>query len=358
MCRASPGCATRPSRTERIRRRPRAQGTCGTRTAWALTAQVPSGELPAGMIDPGTDPLLLLARALPQSGRFSSAVQRDVRFPLHAPIEGKIPPSGPLTSLDFQQVPLAFPFVVRVPPLPRFRDSYLSRALVVGSVTAPGQGTVPLGLGAAVNANPVDPNTDTQPLLSSPGLVRVRMAPAHHGLEGQAYRLTAVASSGAFGGEEPVGRATSAVMTALGHPSSTRRADSGDARRCVPRHPGGCPLQPGRVAVAGLLPREWRWRPPCPARRSCARPSPTRPVVAGRCGWRPPRRHRRASARASFRHGGPHLPGRHGGLARVAVGGGAGGGHAEGKARTSPRWRSPEALRPNRSRRRCAPCPR
>ncbi|MBN8467922.1 carboxypeptidase regulatory-like domain-containing protein [Corallococcus exiguus] len=234
-------------------------GTCGTRTAWALTAQVPSGELPAGMMDPGADPLLLLARVLPQSGRFSSAVQRDVRFPLHAPIEGKIPPSGPLTSLDFQQVPLAFPFVVRVPPLPRFRDSYLSRALVVGSVTAPGQGTVPLGLGAAVNANPVDPNTDTQPLLSSPGLVRVRMAPAHHGLEGQAYRLVAVASSGALGGEEPVGLATSAVMTPLDaphfDPEGTTPVTLADAFLGIPE---GAHYNPDASPWHGLLPREWR----------------------------------------------------------------------------------------------------
>ncbi|RKG59764.1 carboxypeptidase regulatory-like domain-containing protein [Corallococcus sp. AB011P] len=234
-------------------------GTCGTRTAWALTAQVPSGELPAGMMDPSADPLLLLARALPQSGRFSSAVQRDVRFPLYAPIEGMTPPAGPLTSLDFQQVPLAFPFVVRVPPLPRFRDSYLCRALVVGSVTAPGQGTVPLGLGAAVNANPVDPNTDTQPLLSSPGLVRVRMAPAHHGLEGQPYRLVAVASSGALGGEEPVGLATSAVMTALDaprfDPEGIQPVMLGDMFLGIPV---GARYNPDASPWHGLLPREWR----------------------------------------------------------------------------------------------------
>ncbi|MBN9685064.1 MULTISPECIES: carboxypeptidase-like regulatory domain-containing protein [unclassified Corallococcus] len=234
-------------------------GTCGTRTAWALTAQVPSGELPAGMMNPSTDPLLLLARALPQSGRFSSAVQRDVRFPLYAPIDGMSPPAGPLTSLDFQQVPLAFPFVVRVPPLPRFRDSYLARALVVGSVSAPGRGTVPLGLGAAVNANPVDPNTDTQPLLSSPGLVRVRMAPAHHGLEGQAYRLVAVASSGALGGEEPVGQATSAVMTPLDalrfDPEGLQPVTLGNMFLGIPE---GARYNPDTLPWHGLLPREWR----------------------------------------------------------------------------------------------------
>lgn len=234
-------------------------GGCGTRTAWALTAQVPSGELPAGMMDPRTDPLLLLARALPPSGRFFSSVERDVQFALRSPNPGGPESPAPLTTLDFQQVPLAFPFVVRVPPLPRFRGGYLERALVVGSVSAPGRGTVPLGLGAAVNANPVDPNTDTQPGLTSPGLVRVRMAPAHHGLEGRAYRMTAVASSGAFGGEEPVGRATSAVMSALGgplfDPEGWTPVTLGDAFLAIPE---GAHYNPDTSLWHGLLPREWR----------------------------------------------------------------------------------------------------
>ncbi|WP_158621671.1 carboxypeptidase regulatory-like domain-containing protein [Corallococcus aberystwythensis] len=234
-------------------------GGCGTRTAWALTAQVPSGELPAGMMDPGTDPLLLLARALPPSGRFSSAIARDVQFALRPPDPGGPVSPAPLTPLDFQQVPLAFPFVVRVPPLPRFRDGYLSRALVVGSVTAPGRGTVPLGLGAAVNANPVDPNTDMQPGLSAPGFVRVRMAPAHHGLEGRPYRLTAVASSGVFGGEESVGQATSAVMSPLEaprfDPEGLLPVTLSDAFLAIPE---GARYNPYASLWHGLLPREWR----------------------------------------------------------------------------------------------------
>ncbi|WP_223646416.1 carboxypeptidase regulatory-like domain-containing protein [Corallococcus sp. EGB] len=234
-------------------------GGCGTRTAWALTAQVPSGELPAGMMDPGTDPLLLLARALPPSGRFFSSIERDVQFVLRSPEPGEPESPAPPTSLDFRQVPLAFPFVVRVPPLPRFRDGYLGRALVVGSVTAPGRGMVPLGLGAAVNINPADPNTDTQPGMTAPGLVRVRMAPAHHGLEGRPYRLTVVASSGAFGGEEPVGRATSAVMSPLDAPLFDPEGVSprtlGDVFLAIPE---GAHYNPDASLWHGLLPREWR----------------------------------------------------------------------------------------------------
>ncbi|TSC20370.1 carboxypeptidase regulatory-like domain-containing protein [Corallococcus sp. Z5C101001] len=240
-------------------------GACGTRAAWALTAQVPSGELPAGMMEPGVDPLLLLARALPPSGRFSSVVSRDVQFTLRPPGAGEPSRLAPVVQ-DFQQVPLAFPFVVRVPSLPRFRDGFLERTVVMGSVVAPGRGMVPLGLGAAINVNPADPNTDTQPGLSTPGLVRVRMAPAHHGLEGQAYRLLALASSGPLGGELPAGVATSALMTALDaphfDPDGTQPVTFPDAFLAVPE---GARYNPDAFIWHGLLPREWRMDTPVPS---------------------------------------------------------------------------------------------
>ncbi|RKH02356.1 carboxypeptidase regulatory-like domain-containing protein [Corallococcus sp. CA053C] len=233
-------------------------GACGTRTAWALTTQVPSGELPAGMMDPGTDPLLLLARALPPSGRFSSALLRDVQFTLRPPNAGEAPRLTPV-AYDFRQVPLAFPFVARVPALPRFRDRYLERTVVLGTVTAPGRGTVPLGLGAAVNANPSDPNTDLLPGLTAPGLVRLRMAPAHHGLEGQPYRLLALASSGALGGDVTPGTATSAVMADLDaprfDPEGTRPVTFPTPFAGIPE---GARYNPDVATWHGLLPREWR----------------------------------------------------------------------------------------------------
>ncbi|RKG82579.1 carboxypeptidase regulatory-like domain-containing protein [Corallococcus terminator] len=233
-------------------------GACGTRSAWALTAQVPSGELPAGMMDPGTDPLLLLARALPQSGRFSSSIIRDVQFTLRSPGGGEAVRTTPVTH-DFRQVPLGFPFVVRVPALPLLREGYPERALVLGTVAVPGRGLVPLGLGAAVNANPSDPLTDTQPGLLTPGFVRVRMAPAHHGLEGQPYRLLALASSGPLTGEVPAGAATSAVFAPLDaprfDPEGTQPVTFSDAFLSVPE---GSRYNPDLLPWHGLLPREWR----------------------------------------------------------------------------------------------------
>ncbi|RYZ41993.1 MAG: carboxypeptidase regulatory-like domain-containing protein [Myxococcaceae bacterium] len=233
-------------------------GACGTRSAWALTAQVPPGGLPAGTMDPGTDPLLLLARALPQSGRFSSSLVRDVQFPLR-------PPGGgdamrlPLVTHDFRQVPLGFPFVVRLPALPPFRDGYPERALVLGTVAVPGRGLVPLGLGAAVNTSPSDPLTDTQPGLLTPGFVRVRMAPAHHGLEGQPYRLLALASSGALMGELSAGTGTSAVFAPLEaprfDPEGAQPVTFSESFLSVPE---GSRYNPDLLPWHGLLPREWR----------------------------------------------------------------------------------------------------
>jgi hypothetical protein len=225
-------------------------GACGTRTAWALTAQAPSSELPPGMMDPLTDPTLLLVRALPPSGRFFSTLTRDVRFPLRAGVQGLPGADGPLTPLDLRRMPLAFPFVVRLPALPRFRGSYLERALVLGTVTAPGRGTVPLGLGAAVNINPVDPNTDAQGGFTTPGFVRMRMAPAHDGLEGQAYRLVALASSGA---------ATSTTMSPLDAP----RFDPDGASPVVfpghfPAIPEGARYNFDAAPWNGLSSRQWR----------------------------------------------------------------------------------------------------
>ncbi|MBE4749313.1 carboxypeptidase regulatory-like domain-containing protein [Corallococcus sp. ZKHCc1 1396] len=233
-------------------------GACGTRSAWALTAQVPSGELPAGTMDTGTDPLLLLARALPPSGRFSSSLVRDVQFTLRPPNGGEAVPLAPVMH-DFQQVPLAFPFVVRVPALPRFRDGYPERAVVLGSVAAPGRGLVPLGLGAAINTQPSDPLTDTQPGLLAPGFVRVRMAPGHHGLEGQPYRLLALASSGALVGESAAGSATSAVFAPLAaprfDPEGTEPVTFPEGFLSIPE---GSHYNPDVLPWHGLLPREWR----------------------------------------------------------------------------------------------------
>ncbi|ATB48314.1 hypothetical protein [Corallococcus macrosporus] len=180
-------------------------GACGTRTVWALTGALPLKDLPLNVLEPGMDPLLQLGRLLPTSTRFVSALARDASFTL-APTPGILAGEPDVSAAEFAQaqpfgaetsgVRLSFPFTVRVPPLPQFRGTYLDRTYAMATVAVPGRGLVPLGLGAAANVAPADPNTDADARLGRPGVVAVRMAPAHQGLEGQPYRLVVSASSG------------------------------------------------------------------------------------------------------------------------------------------------------------------
>ncbi|MBZ4419921.1 carboxypeptidase-like regulatory domain-containing protein [Myxococcus sp. RHSTA-1-4] len=200
-------------------------GACGTRAAWALQGGLPLRELPLNALEPGVDPLLLLGRLVPGSPRFSSTVRRDTRFTLDL-TPGITSGAPDVESVRYPRavsfaeggVRLAFPFAVRVPELPRYRGVYLDRAYVLATVSAPGRGVVPLGLGAATNAAPADPNTDKDERLASPGLVLVRMAPAHGGLEGQPYRLVVAATSTLAREDASAAVATSALLVDLPGP--------------------------------------------------------------------------------------------------------------------------------------------
>ncbi len=194
-------------------------GACGTRTGWALAGDVPPTEVPPSLLGSTLDVSQVLAQSIPLLRRFQSSVVRDVQFRL-VPTPGAAsgtPDFHDTTHFasvdhDFQQLPLGFPFVVRVPSLPRYRGVFLDGAFVLGTASVPGQGLVPLGLGIAVNVAPADPNTDVQAGLPAPGLVSVRMAPTHHGLEGSGYRLLVLSTSNAALGDTSVGAASSALV--------------------------------------------------------------------------------------------------------------------------------------------------
>jgi hypothetical protein len=197
-------------------------GACGTRSAWALAGDVPLSELPPSIFGPAPDLNQLLAQSIPLLRRFQSSVVRDVQFRLKpTPVDAAGAPDfrdmAHFTALDhdFQQLRLGFHFAVRVPELPRYRNAYLDSATVLGAASVPGRGLVPLGLGMAVNTTPADPKTDTQAGLPSPGLVSVRMAPAHHGLEGSPYRLLVLATSNAATTDASAGVASSALLEPL-----------------------------------------------------------------------------------------------------------------------------------------------
>ena len=200
-----------------------ALGACGTRTAWALAGDIPLNELPPSLLTGGAvDMNQLLAQILPLLRRFSSSVVRDVQFRLSETpgVSTGEPDFSNQTHFarvehDFQQMPLGFHFAVRVPELPRYRGVWMDSAFVLGAAQVPGRGSVPLGLGLAVNTNPADPNTDTQAGLPAPGLVSVRMAPTHHGLEGNPYALILMASSSAAANDASAGLASSVLVHRL-----------------------------------------------------------------------------------------------------------------------------------------------
>jgi hypothetical protein len=242
-------------------------GTCGTRTAWALAGDVPPTEIPPSLFGPTLDVSQVLAQSIPLLRRFQSSVVRDVQFRL-VPTPGASDGAPDFRDTahftpvdhDFQQLPLGFQFAVRVPSLPRYHGAFLDGAFVLGAAGVPGRGLVPLGLGIAVNVSPADPNTDLQAGLPAPGLVSVRMAPTHHGLEGSAYRLIVLATSNAALSDTSAGAASSALVEPLASLSFDPRGSTP-----VPISGGFLPIPDGArynfnaVPYRGLEGRQFRF---------------------------------------------------------------------------------------------------
>ncbi len=206
-----------------------AAGTCGTRSAWGLTGDVPFAELPIEAVLAGgfnaSNIGTLLGRVIPIFKRFNSTVVRDVQFDLKtAPFDGGIYNFSDTSHFTAQNlnfapgtagstaVPLSFAFAAKLPEMPKFASQYADGLLMLGGVNVPGRGVVPLGIGVAVNTAPKDGQTDTQLDLPSPGLVQMRMAPAHHGLEGNDYRLLIAAVSAAAVSDSTAGLGASVLF--------------------------------------------------------------------------------------------------------------------------------------------------
>jgi hypothetical protein len=225
--RGLPGVCAQPMAGEPSAEAAIRAGRCGTRSAWSFTADLPVTQLPLEPLAGGAGNINLaglLARSIPLFKGFSSSVVRDVAYPLHpAPLtDAGIPDTADASrfvTLDhsFAQppnVPLGFGFVARVPSLPKLGSGYVDSLVLLGTASVPGRGLVPLGLGAAVNSN-ADALTDIQSGLSAQGLVAVRMAPTHHGLEGSDYGLIAVTMALESATDVSLGFAASALYQRL-----------------------------------------------------------------------------------------------------------------------------------------------
>lgn len=202
-------------------------GTCGTRTAWALSGDVPLSDLPISAVAGGLDNINigeLLASVLPIFKKFNSTISRDVQFslrPFTTPGEyGDILNDAAYTTqnLDFTQIPLAFSFVTNMPALPRYKGSYADGVAIIGGANVIGRGVVPLGIGVGVNlddtAGAIDDKIDAIDELAV-GQIGVRMAPTHHGLEGSQYGLLAAAISAKALNDASAGIGASALFTRL-----------------------------------------------------------------------------------------------------------------------------------------------
>ena len=253
-----------------------AAGACGTRTAWSFVGDVPLNLLPIDTLLGGgnlgdLDVSRLLSRLSPIVSTLSSSVSRDVRFALkRTPHDGGVPDFSDESSFSqvdhpFVQMPLAFPFVLAVPDLPKYRGAYASSALVIGGANVAGRGPVPLGLGAAVNADGssrVDP--PSQGSLAS-GQIPLRMAPTHHGLEGSPYTILVAALVGTGSSDASATPGGSFILSSM--PDNQLPFDP-DGRSPVdlsgfpfPPYPEGAQFNFLDTATAQVPPRSFRFAP-------------------------------------------------------------------------------------------------
>lgn len=200
-----------------------ADGTCGTQSAWALTGNVPLGSFPIDLLfASGRVEFMPLLLRMPVDGlALGSSVVRDAKFTF-VPTPGVATGQPDLTATShfarenhvFAQVRSGFLFGVRPPTLPRGPAGFPDQVISTGAVHVGGRGLIPLGFGVRGNIVPADGEVDA--LGGAPGQMLVRMAPAHHGLEGRPYELITVARWTQYRLVAWLGRASSTVRTTVG----------------------------------------------------------------------------------------------------------------------------------------------
>jgi hypothetical protein len=243
-----------------------AAGNCGTRTIWSLAGDVPLGDLPISALAGGLSNIdvgALLSQILPIFRKFNSTVTRDVQFTLQKPDGGSVSDQSFFTKKDqeFAQVPLAFALAAKLPDLPKYRGAYVDAAAIIGGANVPGQGVVPLGIGVGVNTDG-NAQTDIQSSLPSAGLVGMRMAPTHHGLEGGQYGLLVAAISAKALQSASAGVGASAIFARLPKnalifdPAGTSPVDL--TSLSFPAFPDGAKFNFADAATPGIPGRSFR----------------------------------------------------------------------------------------------------
>lgn len=205
-------------------------GACGSGTAFGLTADLPLGDVPLDALSSGLSSIdwpKLVAHAIPVYKKFQSTLRRDVEPPRAATATAAdggwvldTSTNHAVVDLPFGQLPLAQSFVVRSPDLPSFRGRFADLVFVRGIAQSRARGLVEIGLASGVNTTPNDLKTDVQGTLAT-GLIAMRMAPTHHGLEGSPYAIMATAGTanlddGATEGSSVIARLSSLAWDPTG----------------------------------------------------------------------------------------------------------------------------------------------
>lgn len=166
------------------------KGRCGVRTAWGLAGGIPLEDLPLDAIESrqSVEAGRLLAELLPHVRRLQSAIVPSVELEA-LPRKSGAPDFAALPTLDLHATErLALRVQVRLSPLP---ESYVDGAIGLVGARVPQEGLVPLGLTGAVVQQGSREVVD--PVRGRRGVLDLRFAPLHGGIEGSEYVVLVLA---------------------------------------------------------------------------------------------------------------------------------------------------------------------
>jgi len=191
-------------------------GRPGPRVLWGLGGQVPLAELMniAGPIidrcSDVCDPTLEIARSLPQIVpylyRFQHGVITGVDVPaiprrvddidenMNGRTDDLVPDYDSMTVAGplLLDTPQRHALALEIPPLPHLQGARAEGALVLLGAQAP-EGFVPLGIGAGMDRRDENDVADGLVGEDSDGLLSLKLAPPHSGIEGNPYRVLTLA---------------------------------------------------------------------------------------------------------------------------------------------------------------------
>lgn len=229
----------------------------GTRAAWGIGGNI--GVIDLGPLFRGDFGAGALLALFPVIGRLQSGV-------VGAAEPGPLADGATVEGLADIRVPLARPLrlaqQIHVPTLPRAGVRFLGAVVLIGGVDAPGRGFVPTGFNSGLDVLETSESSDG--LVwgdANDGKVRLRLAPAHGGIEGGDYQTLALAvplSGFSLDTVQPgqglrlsgLVHRTAAIPFDPEHPPEVRFAQGGFLG-----FPEGSHQVLGLVTVAGLDPR-------------------------------------------------------------------------------------------------------